>query len=82
MTNKKIQRNSKVVSVSLEPEVVSLLDQIRKEYCQSRSAVVASMIKKRALLEQWKQIRVWGEDSAKSLKIKSEEDVYKLLEDA
>ncbi len=77
-----IARNTSVVSVSLDPQVVKDLD----TYCETsgtgRSAVVSDMLRKYLWRKSWEQMREWGKQTAKKLNITSEEDVYRLLGDA
>ena len=82
MNGKQIKRKTKVVSVSLEPEVVLMLSKLAKINDQSRSALLASLIKRESLLSQLKELREIGRKYAKKLKITSDEDVYRIMGDA
>lgn len=79
---KKITRNTEVVSVSMEPEVVLMLNQITKRNGQSRSSVITEAIRKEKWRMDWERIREYGRRSARKLGITSEEDVYRIMGDA
>ena len=75
-----ITRTITVVSVSLPPPLVRQLDALRKKAGTSRSSIVASLIKRYAMEKQWKQLRSWGEETAKKFHITSEDDIARILD--
>lgn len=76
-----VSRTSKVVSVSLTPEVYRLLEKIVKREKKSRSALFKEMIRKYSEDKRWEEIYAWGEATARKFKITSEEDVLRLIDD-
>lgn len=78
----KIKRNTKVVSISLDPDVLALVDKLRHEAGLDRSSFINSILKKQALWQEFKNLQEYGREKAKKLKITSEEDVYKIMDDA
>lgn len=74
-----ISRNTQVVSISLQKNVAQKLDDIRKQRGQSRSALVSWLIEKELENQRWERIYRKGEQTAKTLKITSEEDIDRLL---
>ena len=80
--SKQIKRRTEVVSVSLDPETLSLVDKLRKNTKQTRSAFFSSLIEKYAWDEEWAYLRKVGEKTARKFKITSEEDVYRIMGDA
>lgn len=82
MNGKVIKRKTKVISLSFDPTIAKMLDQLAKEKGQSRSAVMAPLIKYESWKRDWERIREYGQRSAKKLGITSEEDIYKLTGDA
>ena len=80
--SKQIKRRTEVVSVSLDPETLSLVDKLRKNTKQTRSAFFSSLIEKYAWDEEWAYLRKVGEKTARKFKITSEEDVYRMMGDA
>ncbi|OGM13963.1 hypothetical protein A3D84_02530 [Candidatus Woesebacteria bacterium RIFCSPHIGHO2_02_FULL_42_20] len=82
MNGKQIKRKTKVVSISLDPEVLVLVDKLRKEDSQDRSSFINSIVKKQALWQEFKKLQEYGREKAKKFKITSEEDVYRIMGDA
>jgi metal-responsive CopG/Arc/MetJ family transcriptional regulator len=71
----------KVVSLSLTPKSLSLLDRISKKEEKSRSAVVRDLIRSYFVEKDWDEIFNWGKETAKKFKIRSEADVLELIND-
>ena len=70
----------RTITVSLPAKVVEELDRMAREENTTRSQIL------RAAIDQyfksgriWKQIYKWGEEAAKELGIKTEEDVDRLI---
>lgn len=82
MNGKTIKRKTEVLSVSLDPSVAKLLNELATQKGQSKSSIISSMIKETSIKERWRKLRVYGRKKAKELGITSEEDVYKLMGDA
>lgn len=80
--NGTIARNTEVVSVSLRPATVQLLDLTRRKSNQTRSAFISSLVERVALDQEWNTLRRIGDQTAKRMKLLSEDDVYRLLKDA
>lgn len=76
---KTITRKTAVISVSLPKAVVKSLEATRKRTGQSRSAFVASLIEKRGEDARWERIYRKGSETARRLKITSEDDIDRLL---
>ncbi|MBI2008503.1 hypothetical protein HYS82_02495 [Candidatus Amesbacteria bacterium] len=75
-------RNTKVVSLSLEPGILKSLDYLRRKSSQTRSAAIAKLIRQETLLEEFNRLREYGRKKALELNIQSEEDVYRIMGDA
>jgi len=70
-----------VVSVSLSPKTLYLLNLICQREEKSRSQVIRELIRRYFAEKRWQKIFFWGEETARKFKIKSEEDVLKLIND-
>ena len=82
MNGKTIKRKTKVVSISLDPDTLAVLDRLRRNTRQTRSAFFSSLVERYTWDEEWAYLRKVGEKTAKKLKITSEEDVYRIMGDA
>lgn len=69
-------RTTKIVNFSLPPEVYRQVDELAQQRKTSRSEVLREALKQYVASERrWQQIRKWGEETARKLGIKSEDDV-------
>ena len=73
--------NRQVVSISLSPKTLYLLNLICQQEEKSRSQVVRELIKSYFAKKKWQQIFVWGEKTAEKFKIRTEKDILKLIND-
>lgn len=73
-------RNTKIVNMSLQPEIYEEVDELAQQKGTSRSEILRQALKQYIASEKrWQQIRRWGEDSAEKLGIKDERDVSRLI---
>ena len=73
-------RTTKIVNFSLQPEVYRQVDELAKQRKTSRSEVLREALKQYVASERrWQQIREWGEETAKRLGIKNEDDVDRII---
>ena len=79
-----MSRNSKVLSLSVSPEIALELENIVKTQAKSRSEIFKEMFKtyKEALAErEWRELFSFGNETAKRFKIKDEEELFKILDE-
>ncbi len=76
---KNIVRNTEVISVSLPKNVAQKLERSRKLTGQSRSAYLTSLIENIVEDQRWQRIYRKGEETARTFKITSEEDIDRIL---
>ena len=79
-----LSRNSKVLSLSVSPEIALELESIVKTQAKSRSEIFKEMFKtyKEALAErEWRELFSFGNETAKRFKIKDEEELFKILDE-
>ena len=75
-------RKSKVLSLSVPPEIARELDNMARTEEKSRSEIFKDMFKtyKESVAErQWRELFSFGEETAKRFKIKDEEELFKIL---
>lgn len=75
------KQQRQVISLSLSPKALYLLDKICQKEDKSRSAAVRALIRQYAIEKKWQEIFNLGEKTAKKYKIRSEADILKLLND-
>jgi metal-responsive CopG/Arc/MetJ family transcriptional regulator len=70
----------RTITVSLPANVVEELDKMAREENTTRSQILRTAIDQYSRSGRiWKQIYKWGEEAAKDLGIKTEEDVDRLI---
>jgi metal-responsive CopG/Arc/MetJ family transcriptional regulator len=79
----RLSRKSKVLSLSVSPEIARELENIVKIEDKSRSEIFKEMFKiyKESLAErEWRELFSFGNETAKRFKIKDEEELFKILD--
>ena len=77
-----LSRKSKILSLSVPPEIARELDNMAKAEDKSRSEIFKDMFKtyKESLAErEWRELFSFGKETAKRFRIKDEEELYKTL---
>ncbi len=75
-------RVSKVVSFSLPPDTASKIESLAKSENRSRSELLREMVRvyERFQAEaEWQELFSFGEETARRFKIKSEDELFKIL---
>lgn len=75
-------RVSKVVSFSLPPDTASKIESLAKSENRSRSELLREMVSvyERFQAEaEWQELFSFGEETARRFKIKSEDELFKIL---
>ncbi len=77
-------RKSKVLSISVPPEIARELDNMARTEDKSRSEIFKDMFKtyKESVAErEWKELFSFGKETAKRFKIKDEEELFRILDE-
>jgi len=75
-------RQTKIVNMSLPLDIYNQADEIAKKRGVSRSEILKKALEVYIMQEKrWELIYKWGEEKAKELKIKDEEDVERLIQE-
>ncbi|MBU4314528.1 MAG: ribbon-helix-helix protein, CopG family [Actinobacteria bacterium] len=73
-------RTTKIVNFSLPPDIYEDVNELAKQTQTSRSQILREALKQYVVSERrWQQIRKWGEETARKLKIKNEDDVERII---
>ncbi|MEK7308332.1 MAG: ribbon-helix-helix protein, CopG family [Nitrospirota bacterium] len=72
-------RTTKVMTLSLPPEMVKEVDKLTKEEKRTKSELFREALRKYISDKRWKQIRQWGMKTSRELSISTEEDVNELI---
>ena len=77
-----LSRKTKVLSLSVSPEIANELDNISKAEDKSRSEIFKEMFRtyKESLAEkEWRELFDFGKETAKRFSIVNEEELFKIL---
>jgi metal-responsive CopG/Arc/MetJ family transcriptional regulator len=74
-------RHTSVVSISLPPEILAILEQITRQTSKTRSEVIRDLLVSYSQDKSWEQIFTWGRKTKEKFNIKNEEDIVKLIND-
>ena len=76
-----MQRQSKVISISLPKSVYTKLELLRKREDKSRSELIKHLIQSYDEEQTWKEIYDWGKKTRLAFSIKSEQDILNIIND-
>ncbi|MFZ6017113.1 MAG: CopG family ribbon-helix-helix protein [Nitrospirota bacterium] len=72
-------RTTKVMTLSLPPEMVKEVERLTKDEKRTKSELFREALRKYINDRQWQQIRQWGIKTARELNISNEEDVNTII---
>jgi CopG family transcriptional regulator/antitoxin EndoAI len=68
-------RSTKVLNVSVPPEMYDAVEQIAREESRTKSELIREAFRQYQFNRRWQMLRDWGEATASRLRIQSDEDV-------
>ena len=68
-------RNTKILNVSLPPEMYDEVEQVAREESRTKSELIREAFRQYQFNRRWRSLRQWGEETALRLHIQSDEDV-------
>lgn len=74
-------RSTTVISISLPPEILVILEQLTRKTAQTRSAVIRGLLVSYYQDKSWEQIFSWGRQTKENFNIGSEEDILRIIDD-
>lgn len=74
-----MKRNTKIVTISLPPEVADEIDRLAAEESRTRSELVREAFRQYVTYGRWRRIRRWGDETAREFGIRTEADVDRIL---
>ncbi len=72
-------RETKIVSVSLPPQVAAEIDRLAAAENRTRSELVREAFSQYVTYGRWRRIRRWGDETAREFGIRTEADVDRIL---
>lgn len=74
-------RNTSVISISLPPEILSVLEKITRQTSKTRSEVIKELLLTYYQDKSWEKIFAWGRKTKEKFNIQSEDDILKIIND-
>lgn len=74
-------RNTTVVSISLPPDILMILERLSRQASKTRSEVIKDLLSSYSQAKSWEQIFNWGRKTKEKFNIRSEEDILKVIND-
>jgi len=72
-------RTTKILNISLSKELYDLIDNTAKEESRTKSELVREAFRQYTVNKKWTQIREWGNETARRMRIRDEQDIEKIL---
>jgi CopG family transcriptional regulator/antitoxin EndoAI len=74
-------RNTKLISISILPELLEKLNKIAKDESRTRSELLREAVRRYIEEKEWQEIARYAHKTADKTGIRSEEEVNRLVED-
>ena len=72
-------RTTKILNISLSKELYDEIIDIALQENRTKSELVREAFRQYSANRNWSRIRQWGDETARKLKIKDEQDIDKIL---
>ncbi|MBM3283612.1 ribbon-helix-helix protein, CopG family [Candidatus Gottesmanbacteria bacterium] len=74
-------RNTSVISISLPPEILTILEQLTRKTSKTRSEIIRDLLVSYRQEKSWEQVFSWGRKTKEQFNIRSEDDILKIIND-
>ena len=74
-----MKRSTKIVTISLAPEIAAEIDQLAAAENRTRSELMREAFRQYVTYGRWRRIRHWGEETAREFAVRTEADVDRIL---
>ena len=72
-------RTTKILNISLSKELYGKIEDIALQENRTKSELVREAFRQYSANRNWSKIRQWGDETAKKLQIRDEQDIDKIL---
>jgi len=72
-------RTTKILNISLSKELYAKIEDIALQENRTKSELVREAFRQYSANRNWSKIRQWGDETAKKLQIRDEQDIDKIL---
>lgn len=74
-----VSRTTKILNISVSKELYEKIENTALQENRTKSELVREAFRQYSINRNWSQIRQWGDDTARKLRIKDEQDIDKIL---
>jgi len=74
-------RNTAVISISLPPKILTILEQLTRKTSKTRSEIIRDLLVSYRQEKSWEQVFSWGRKTKEQFNIRSEDDILKIIND-
>ena len=74
-------RNTTVISISLPPDILAILEQLARKTTKTRSEIIKELLVAYRQEKSWEQVFSWGRKTKERFNIENEEDILKMIND-
>ena len=72
-------RTTKILNISLSKELDEEIENISSQENRTKSELIREAFRQYSANRNWSKIRQWGDETARKLKIKDEQDIDNML---
>ena len=72
-------RTTKILNISLSKELYEKIEDIASQENRTKSELVREAFRQYSASRNWSKIRQWGDETARKLQIRDEQDIDKIL---
>lgn len=73
-------RTTRVITVSLPPNLLRDAERLAKEERRSRSELLREALREYIATRRWRRLRQWGEGAARRTGVRTDADVERIIE--
>ena len=74
-----VPRSTKILNISLSKELYEKIEDVALQENRTKSELVREAFRQYSANRNWARIRQWGDETARKLRIKDEQDIDKIL---
>jgi metal-responsive CopG/Arc/MetJ family transcriptional regulator len=74
-----VPRSTKILNISLSKELYEKIEDVALQENRTKSELVREAFRQYSANRNWSRIRQWGDETARKLQIKDEQDIDKIL---
>ena len=74
-----VPRSTKILNISLSKELYGKIEDVALQENRTKSELVREAFRQYSANRNWSRIRQWGDETARKLQIKDEQDIDKIL---